>query len=320
MASNQETGVEHATTTGITTASHPFCDPKCDFVLQTGDNVLFHVHKVILSLVSPVFEGMFSISPMDAQEMHNGRPSIHVSEDSTSLRDFLIWCDPRSTELSKTLESLKNALEVADKYSCDSVIKRIESFMYSNPHMWQHAPLVAYSLSIRFRFDSLAPIAARMCFKIPMSQWPSNPDMGHISGLAMHNLMDYHYKAGAAAASAATDFSWIPRTVGCPSSYFTMPCGSEKDCKTVGAGSNRWLAWFVDYMKAVAERVQLTPVCEMSQDLNLLTSIHSKISTSKCPNCHVHAHTRLTQFSEILGVEINRRIAEVSSKVQSHVD
>ncbi|KAI0037504.1 hypothetical protein FA95DRAFT_1506898, partial [Auriscalpium vulgare] len=43
-------------------AAAPFDDPHTDIILQSSDGTLFHVHKVILSLASPVFSDMLRLA------------------------------------------------------------------------------------------------------------------------------------------------------------------------------------------------------------------------------------------------------------------
>ncbi|KAI0698249.1 hypothetical protein BC835DRAFT_1466668 [Cytidiella melzeri] len=45
----------------IVIAGDPFNLPTADVVFRTSDHVDFHVHKLILSIASPFFTGMFSL-------------------------------------------------------------------------------------------------------------------------------------------------------------------------------------------------------------------------------------------------------------------
>ncbi|OJT03115.1 hypothetical protein TRAPUB_6303 [Trametes pubescens] len=41
-------------------ASAPFDRDDADLILRSSDNIDFHVHRIILTLASPVFAGMFT--------------------------------------------------------------------------------------------------------------------------------------------------------------------------------------------------------------------------------------------------------------------
>ncbi|KAI0046373.1 hypothetical protein FA95DRAFT_1452562, partial [Auriscalpium vulgare] len=64
-----------------------------DVILRSCDNVHFHVSKQILSILSPVFADMFSLSPPAdanaADEVVDGLTVVSMSEDAATL-DLLL--------------------------------------------------------------------------------------------------------------------------------------------------------------------------------------------------------------------------------------
>ena len=70
-------GQDNSTIGGITVvvAESPFDDSNADLILRSSDNVLFYLHSLLLSLVSPLFSAMFTIpTNSHSQEMHDSRP------------------------------------------------------------------------------------------------------------------------------------------------------------------------------------------------------------------------------------------------------
>ena len=84
--------VEHNPTNVDTfvVAEAPFNDSNANIILRSSDGVLFYVHNLLLSLVSPFFS---------TQDIYDSRPCIAVSDDAKHLRVLLSSLDPRCTQL-----------------------------------------------------------------------------------------------------------------------------------------------------------------------------------------------------------------------------
>ena len=87
----------------VEVADEPFNEITADAILRTADGVDFHVHQVILSLASPFFKTMFTLTqpPRLTDTSASGiakRDSIPVTEDSVVLDSLLRFiypvCDP----------------------------------------------------------------------------------------------------------------------------------------------------------------------------------------------------------------------------------
>ena len=70
---------------------------KADIILRTSDLEDFYVIKSLLSLVSPVFDAMFSLCQEEIVEkdnVMNGKPVVQIDEDSAALYNFLLLIYP----------------------------------------------------------------------------------------------------------------------------------------------------------------------------------------------------------------------------------
>jgi hypothetical protein len=57
---------------------------------QTLDHyIAFRVHRSILSKISPVFEGLFSIPPVDEMETYEGAPLVYMMDRADALQSLL---------------------------------------------------------------------------------------------------------------------------------------------------------------------------------------------------------------------------------------
>ena len=75
-------------------APYEFDAPDTDAILRSSDGKELRVHRLILSLSSPVFQGMFSLpQPTDASPEI---PCVDVSEPSDILQPFIQYLYPRS--------------------------------------------------------------------------------------------------------------------------------------------------------------------------------------------------------------------------------
>ncbi|KAF8184135.1 hypothetical protein K438DRAFT_1125187 [Mycena galopus ATCC 62051] len=70
----------------------PFCDRgRKDLILGSSDNAAFYVHRLVLSLASPVFEDMFNVSQPDSK---HGVPEVLMPHTAVVLERVLRFFYP----------------------------------------------------------------------------------------------------------------------------------------------------------------------------------------------------------------------------------
>ena len=72
-------------------APYDFNAPDADVILRSSDGKEHRVHRLILSLSSPVFQGMFGL-PRPSAEI----PSIEIPDPSDALEPFIQYLYPLS--------------------------------------------------------------------------------------------------------------------------------------------------------------------------------------------------------------------------------
>jgi BTB/POZ domain len=149
MSISQSTSIDDCD--NLTTASPPFDDPKADVIIRSTDNIHFYyVHKSLLSIVSPVFKGMFTLPDDASQErVYDDRPCLPVSDDSRHLFCLLSWCDPRCKRSPPTLDNLVMTLEIADKYEMKSIFAHAQKDLLASDFV-ESEPLTTFAIAIRF--------------------------------------------------------------------------------------------------------------------------------------------------------------------------
>ncbi|KAJ3544092.1 hypothetical protein NM688_g5781 [Phlebia brevispora] len=150
-------------------AEAPFDDPHADFVLQTSDNFTFHILSHIMSVASPVFRHMFVLPHPPAAEASSadyvdGKPVVHVTEDSKTMDVFLRCCYP-ILRPSLDISHLAAIHRAADKYDAEAVEQHVVSELSRYIQQTEHS-LRAYILACHFGLRDEAKRAARQTLEM----------------------------------------------------------------------------------------------------------------------------------------------------------
>ncbi|KAG0709446.1 hypothetical protein DFH29DRAFT_1027855 [Suillus ampliporus] len=158
----------------ITTAEAPFDNlhGDSDITLRSTNSVDFHVFKLVLSLVSPVFKDMFTLPQNGLQSNVLSAPIIPVAESSTTLKSLLLLCYPAATPTFDSVGDAKAVLEAARKYDMQAALSRAGDLIIAQ-FLPQH-PLDMYALSCQFGWQHHAQTAATKALEIKDLGRPSN--------------------------------------------------------------------------------------------------------------------------------------------------
>jgi len=120
----------------------------------------FRVHKLILSLASPVFEDMFAFPQPPDQNDEHGLPVIDVSDPPESLDMILRLLYPGIEPPGiPDIQTLTALLVVADKYNITSIYPTLRGTLKT---FLPGRPFRAYVVACRFGFLKEAKEAARV--------------------------------------------------------------------------------------------------------------------------------------------------------------
>lgn len=180
-------------------ASPPFNEPTADIIVCSSDNVLFRLHRIILSLASDFFKDMLSIpqpghhSPTtSADPSINGIPVIHVPEPSDVLDRLFRLCYPVDDPALGTTHELRSTLEAALKYQMTEAIKITKRRLRS---LAARDPLKAYAIACRFELESEAEAAAKEVLRQSV-QGVYFSELEEIPIGAYHRLLSYCDRKG----------------------------------------------------------------------------------------------------------------------------
>ncbi|KAF9003676.1 hypothetical protein BDQ17DRAFT_1326051 [Cyathus striatus] len=97
----------------------PFKDNSTsDITLVSSDKIHFHVHKIILSLASPLFNDMFTL-PQPSPSSPSSSPTIQLTETSSTITSFLRLVYPIPDPELVDLVDIIPILEAATKYQLE---------------------------------------------------------------------------------------------------------------------------------------------------------------------------------------------------------
>ncbi|KAJ8590967.1 hypothetical protein M405DRAFT_932456 [Rhizopogon salebrosus TDB-379] len=279
------------------TAQAPFDNPKCDIILRSADGVNFHVFKLILSLVSPVFQGMFMLPQDMTQTDVSSTPTIPLTESSITLESLLLLSYPAATPSFNSLEDAKAVLEAARKYDMLAVVSRAKDIVFS-----QFLPtnsLELYALSCVFGWQQHARKAAAQTLEINLKDLgrinSEFAGMRDISAFDYHKLLIYHYECGVAAQAVgeSPDMLYSMPLFGSDISMCMWKCnspgrGNAAQCTGVTtrklhismSGEMSITPWFDEYLVSTGKELYARP-CEST----LRESASYNRAVNKALNC-----------------------------------
>jgi len=298
-------------------ASHPFDHPNADVILRSADKdpVDFRVYKLLLSLASPFFSGIFSLPQPSTLSVYSdecrdphGLPIIQMTEDRETLRLLLSLCFPVSvSEIPhfSSLQELQKVIEATFKFEMEGLQKHLRAELIALRFI-EAQPLRVFAIAYRYGWDREARKAARYTLRHHVNLTFVS-ELGYISGATYFRLQEYHRVCGEVASSRVTlqpvlaehDDSWTWVTCKrCP--------GTLASCRDFPEVRSWWAGW----IHKVAEEVRARPWGDAVKKWDILRdALHQ---AEVCPNCAKRAREDLEAFSLMLGVEIERDISLVT--------
>ncbi len=196
-------------------APSPFDRSDADLIVHTKDDVNFPVHRLVLSLASPVFETMFFLPQPPGTEP---RPSVDVSEDSQTMETFLRIVYPVADPEIKSLQHLREVLAVGTKYDAPAVIAASRKALTQQTFI-QADPLRVFAIACIFRMEAEAKAAAEVAVLRPRMGHGAEPcaDIEEITAGAYFRLLQL---------KRARTRRVLPRTV---TSLAVLLLGNQRD-------------------------------------------------------------------------------------------
>lgn len=188
-------------------APYEFEAPDADVILRSLDGKDFRVHKVILSLASPVFQDMFSLP--QSTEPPSQIPTIDVPEPSDILEPFIQYLYPRSPPKIPDTTMWAALYTIADKYNAEAVMDPLRDMLI--PRFLETSPIRVYALASHWGFEEEAKSASRRTLTMDISEGFPEEDVRLMGSVACQKLYLLHLqrrdKARALVSSRTYKFS-----------------------------------------------------------------------------------------------------------------
>jgi len=147
-----------------------FCADDANVVIRAAGTFDFRAHKCILSLASPIFKDMFTVS----QPPSDIPPHINVHEPAKTWENILRTIYPLLNPTIDNLDDLDSLLLAAKKYKIQIVIDSYKKSFESRGFI-QQDPLHLYAIACACGFDDQAKYVARHAEHLTVAQ-RSDPD------------------------------------------------------------------------------------------------------------------------------------------------
>lgn len=140
------------------TASYPFDLPSGDVMFVTADSVEFRLHKSILSIASPFFSDMFSLTqPSTPQASESSGSRISVTENSEVFDALMRLVYPVAEPPLTDPTRVERVLEAALKYQLEKATSTVRSAFRL---LLTQYPLSIFASACRLRLQEEAQMAA----------------------------------------------------------------------------------------------------------------------------------------------------------------
>jgi hypothetical protein len=310
------------------TARAPFDNSKCDIILRSANGVNFHVFKLILSLVSPVFQGMFMLPQNMTQTDASSIPVIPMAESSTTLESLLLLSYPAATPNFNSLEDTKVVLEAARKYDMLAVVSRAKDIVFAK--FLPTNSLELYALSCIFGWRQHARMAATRTLEMDLKDLgrPNSEFAGmrDISAFDYHKLLIYHYECGVAAQAVGESLTWLSSDIFSTSFIGSIMCmwrcslAHAEQCTAAGTsvrklriaelGELSITPWFDEYLVSTGKELYARP-CEST--LRESASYNRAITKAlDCSYCRYKVVQNMDRFRTLYIAEVKKVLEHVS--------
>lgn len=249
-------------------APYDFNAPDTDIILRSSDGKEFRVHRLILSLSSSVFQGMFTLP--QSTESPSPVPTVHLSDPSDILEPFIQHLYPRSSPKITDLSMWAALYTIAEKYDAEAVMESLRETLI--PRFLETSPLRVYALASRWGFKEEAKTASSRTLTMDILKNFPREDAELMGGGACQQLYLLHFNRREAA-RALVEYHPLP----------VIP--KDSDCKCGPLNSKR-------LAPALCKRVSARPwltVEELSEEI--AWGDCPKNCGSKCRHAIKHIHT-----------------------------
>ena len=169
-------------------ASSPFDRDDADLIIRTSDGIDFCVHTPVISVASPVLNGIISIR-MGVITDPDGRQVLRLPEKSDTIEPLLKLCYPVPRPPLRSLRQIRDVLNAATNYDIRVIGEMLEARLVTYAEQF---PLQVYAIACRNNLETAARTAAEYAVRKPF--WETyHRDIEYITAGAYWRLLAYYW-------------------------------------------------------------------------------------------------------------------------------
>ena len=185
-------GQSNTTATGPTISiplSTVFCAGDADMVIRAAGTRDFRVHKLIISLVSPIFKDMFTI-PHPPTDTPGTLPHVDVDESAETWENILRTIYPMSNPVIDNLNNLGSLLLAAKKYEMEHIIETHKKGLENRVFILED-PLYLYAIACACGLDDQAKCVAKNAEFLTVMRSSHDDDLGGLTVASHRRLITF---------------------------------------------------------------------------------------------------------------------------------
>ncbi|KDQ50422.1 hypothetical protein JAAARDRAFT_42085 [Jaapia argillacea MUCL 33604] len=304
-------------------ASSPFDSPSADVILRSSDSVDFRFFKLLLSLSSSFFRGLFNpnreltedgnvrsgANPVISGEK-DGLPIVPLTESSETLTGLLNFIHPEQTATFDTLDSLLLVLKAAEKYRMDGVIRRAETSLMAADFL-ESQPVVVYVIACVYKLEKAARAGAKASLCQPML-FPFSKELEGISGASLYRLLAYRDTCEKEA-TEVTERVWA---MSGQHRLFWQKSQARCSCPiatSIQHGHNV-KAWCWEYLEEILKRLRQRVNGDVLRDHTLVMPYLGR--SVDCESCRGTAARDIAKFAGDAALAVDEAISKVRFKIE----
>ena len=175
-----------------------FDGPDADVILraplqpESDEFKDFHVHKIILSIASSVFQDTFSVpQPPRPTSESTTLDVIPVTEPATVIEPFLQLIYPVDPPVIEDLQLVDDLFRLADKYAANGVSTKLKKFLVS-PSFLKDDPIGVFAIASRSDLAEEERLAVSHTFSIDVVSEISEERLQTMTTKTYHRLLAKH--------------------------------------------------------------------------------------------------------------------------------
>ena len=170
------------------TAPSPFDREDADLIIRTSDGIDFCVHTPVLSVASPVLNGILT-TRMGVITDPDGRQVLRLPEKSDTIEPLLKLCYPVPRPPLRSLRQIRDVLNAATSYDIQVIGEMLETRLVTYA---EQCPLQVYAIACRNNLENTARTAAEYAVRKPF--WETyHRDIEYITAGAYWRLLAYYW-------------------------------------------------------------------------------------------------------------------------------